>query len=148
MSFWGLTYILCIQPPSHTHARRYMYCHYKTTSYVSCSWFFNLHAHYAAQYASTFRAASTEAVSYDLSRGLPTGIFYYARFIFVQYVRVVLQGKPDVKLSYVILCWINPCLSLSLSLYTCIYSSSTSVSCPLWPCMKPVRMAPTFLWPT
>ena len=42
--------------------------------------------------------------------------FYYARFIFVQYVRIVLQCKPDVKLSYVILCWINPCLSLSLSL--------------------------------
>ena len=58
--------------------------------------------------------ASTEAVSYDLSRGLPTGIFDYARFIFVQYVRIALQCKPDVKLSYVILCWINPCLSLSL----------------------------------
>ena len=55
-----------------------------------------------------------EAVSYDLSRGLPTGIFDYARFVFVQYVRIVLQCKPDVKLSYVILCWINPCLSLSL----------------------------------
>ena len=65
---------------------------------------------------STFRVASTEAVSYDLSRGLPTGIFDYARFIFVQYVRIALQCKPDVKLSYVILCWINPCLSLSLSL--------------------------------
>ena len=92
-----------------------MYCHYQTTSYVSCSWFFNLYAHYAAQYPSTFRVASTEAVSYDLSRGVPTGIFDYARFIFVQYVRIVLQCKPDVKLSYVILCWINPCLSLSLS---------------------------------
>ena len=62
----------------------------------------------------TFRVASTEAVSYDLSRGLPTCIFDYARFIFVQYVRIVLQCKPDVKLSYVILFWINPCLSLSL----------------------------------
>ena len=67
-----------------------MYCHDKTTSYVSCSWFFNLYAHYAAQYPSTFRVASTEAVSYDLSRGLPTGIFDYVRFIFVQYVRIVL----------------------------------------------------------
>ena len=70
---------------------------------------------YAAQYPSTFRVASTEAVSYDLSRGLPTGIFDYARFIFVQYFRIVLQCTPDVKLSYVILCWINACLSLSLS---------------------------------
>ena len=52
---------------------------------------------------STFRVASTEAVSYDLSRGLPTGIFDYVRFIFVQYVRIVLQCKPDVKLSCVIL---------------------------------------------
>ena len=70
-----------------------MYPHYYTTSYVSCSWLFNLYAHYAVQYPSTFsmfRVASTEAVSYDLSKGLPTGIFYYVSFIFVQYVRIVL----------------------------------------------------------
>ena len=52
----------------------------------------------------TLRVASTEAVNYDLSRGLPTGIFDNVRFIFVQYVRIVLQCKPDVKLSCVILC--------------------------------------------
>ena len=50
----------------------------------------NLYAHFAAQYPSTFRVASTEAVSYELSRGLPTGIFDYVRFIFVQYIRTVL----------------------------------------------------------
>ena len=50
----------------------------------------NLYAHYPAQYPSTFRVASTEEVSYDLSRGLPTGIFDYVRFIFVHYVRIVL----------------------------------------------------------
>ena len=69
-----------------------------------------------------------EAVSCDLSRGLPTGIFDNVRFIFVQYVRIVLQCKPDVKLSCVILCWINPCLSLSLSLaplLTCINFNPT-----------------------
>ena len=38
----------------------------------------------------SFRVASMEAVSYDLSRGLPTGIFDYVRFIFVQYVHIVL----------------------------------------------------------
>ena len=45
--------------------------------------------HYAAQYPFTFRVASTEAVSYDLSRGLPTAIFNYVRFIFVQHVLVL-----------------------------------------------------------
>ena len=35
----------------------------------------NLYAHYIAQYPSTFRVASTEAVSYELSRGPPTSIF-------------------------------------------------------------------------
>ena len=50
----------------------------------------NLYAHYAAQYPSTFKVASTEVVSYDLSRGLPTDIFDYVRFIFVQHVRIVL----------------------------------------------------------
>ena len=64
----------------------------------------NLYAHYAAQYPSTFMVASTEAVSYDLGRGLPTGIFDYVRFVFVQYVRIVLLCKPDVKLPCVILC--------------------------------------------
>ena len=67
-----------------------MYPNYQTTSYVSGSWFFNLYAHYAAQYPSTFRVASTEAVSYALSRGLPTGIFDYVRFMFIPYVRIVL----------------------------------------------------------
>ena len=67
-----------------------MYPYHLTTSYVSCSWLFNWYAHYAAQYPSTFRVASTEAVSFDLSRGLPTGTFDYVRFIFVQYVRIVL----------------------------------------------------------
>ena len=50
----------------------------------------NLYAHYAAQYPSTFRVASMETVSYDVIRGLPTDIFDYVRFIFVQYVRIVL----------------------------------------------------------
>ena len=45
----------------------------------------------------TFRVASPEAVSYDLSRCLPTGIFDYARFIFVQHVRIVLQCKTWCK---------------------------------------------------
>ena len=85
-------------------------------AFIDDSWFFNLYAHYAAQYPSTFRVASTEAVSYDLSRGLPTGIFVHVSFIFVQHVRIVLQCKPDVKISCVILCWIYPGLSLSLSL--------------------------------
>ena len=48
------------------------------------------YVHYATQYPSTFRVASTEAVSYDLSRGLPTGIFDYVRFTFVQCVRIIL----------------------------------------------------------
>ena len=65
--------------------------------------------------------ASTKAVSCDLIRGLPTGIFDYVRFIFVKYVRIVLQCKPDVKLSCVILCWINPCLSMSLSLNSILH---------------------------
>ena len=57
---------------------------------VSCSWFFNLFVHYAAQYPSTFRVASMEAVSYDLSRGLQTCIFYCVTYLFVQCVSIVL----------------------------------------------------------
>ena len=69
-----------------------------------------------AQYPSTFRVACSQAVSFDLSRGLTSSmccVFIFVRFIFVQYARIVFQCNPDVKFSSAFVCWINPALVLS-----------------------------------
>ena len=50
------------------------------------------YVHHAAQYSSTFRVAPTQAVRYDLSRGLPSYILFrfdYVRLTFVQYACIL-----------------------------------------------------------